>query len=577
MQAKILALAAITLSASATAQAPFPGATPPTSIGTNLPPGYEASGAAWHSRLDLLYVIDDDGGLSSMNRDGSNVNTWAVPGDLEAVCVADPNSNFIYIGREQPDAVLEFDLTTNSVSRVFDLTPFIMSAISNEGLEAMTFVPDPGHPEGGLFYAGEQATGDIYVFDLPIQTSATSTAVTFLGSFSPAPAIVDISGLDYERSAGVLWACYDSSDVLRKMTLTSATSATVSANYVFPGADQEGIAIDESNHHLFVSDDGGFVFRFDSFPTPDPDPCYAGTLGLSTLTIDGSDGGFFHRVEIATHQPFGIEIANPPSFGAGAPYLLLASLAPQPGAVGTALGFGNSCFPMLPMGPTEFVLSDTFGLGSGLLPGLPTPYTIAIPTGLVTTPLELTLQAVTFDTAAPLTLGISNAIELAVVFVDPPQLSLMTPLSAAVGSPVTISGSGFIPGLSLTVGGTAVTPLSVSPTAVSFAYPAGTSCDTTVVLANPDGQSVNAVLNPTPTVTNTILASGSSAGGAIFIVQGTGFATGMTVTIGGAPANVLSTTSLAVTMNTPPGTPGVAPVVLTTPGGCTTSTTYTYL
>lgn len=318
------------------------------------------------------------------------------------------------------------------------------------------------------------------------------------------------------------------------------------------------------------------ILSWDWTSTAAADPCFDGTLGADTLTINGSAGGFFRRVEVATHQPFGIEIANPPSFGAGAPYLLFASLAPQPGAFGTALGFGNSCFPMLPMGPTEFVLSDTFGLGSGLLMGLPTPHTIVIPTGVVSTPLELTLQAVTFNTAAPLTLGISNAVELAVVSVGPPQITVMSPLSTSVGAPVTITGTGFIPGLSLTVGGSAVTPLSVAPTLVQFIYPAGTSCDTPVVVANPDGQAANATLNPTPTVTNTILGSGTSAGGALFIVQGTGFATGMTVTIGGAPATILSASGVVVTMNTPPGTPGVASVVLTTPGGCAVSTTYSY-
>jgi hypothetical protein len=85
------------------------------------------------------------------------------------------------------------------------------------------------------------------------------------------------------------------------------------------------------------------------------------------------------------------------------------------------------------------------------------------------------------------------------------------------------------------------------------------------------------VLNPTPTVTGTILGQGSSAGGAVFIVQGTGFAPGTVVTIGGAPATVLSASATVITVSTPPGTPGVAPVGLTTPGGCITSTTYTYL
>lgn len=34
------------------------------------------------------------------------------------------------------------------------------------GLEALTFVPDPKHPRGGLFYAGRQADGKVYKIDL---------------------------------------------------------------------------------------------------------------------------------------------------------------------------------------------------------------------------------------------------------------------------------------------------------------------------------------------------------------------------------------------------------------------------
>ena len=34
------------------------------------------------------------------------------------------------------------------------------------GLEALTFVPDPTHPRGGLFYAGRQADGKVYKIDL---------------------------------------------------------------------------------------------------------------------------------------------------------------------------------------------------------------------------------------------------------------------------------------------------------------------------------------------------------------------------------------------------------------------------
>ncbi len=319
------------------------------------------------------------------------------------------------------------------------------------------------------------------------------------------------------------------------------------------------------------------ILSWDWTSTPPVDPCYAGTLGASTLTIDGSDGGFFRRVEIATHQPFSIGVANPPSFGVGAPYILVGSLLAQPGAPGTVLSFGNACFPMVPLGPAELLLANTFSVGTGLLPALPTPHTFNIPASIITFPLEMTMQAVTFDSASPLTLGLTNAVELAVLQVGPPMIASVLPLSAAANAVVTISGTGFVPGLTLALNGAAIVPTSISAEEVTFQFPAGTPCDSTLVLTNPDGQSQSWALNPTPTVTNTILNQGPAAGGSVFVVQGTGFAPGLTVTMGGAPANVLSASASVVTISTPPGTPGVAAVVLTTPGGCTVSTTYTYL
>jgi len=49
------------------------------------------------------------------------------------------------------------------------------------------------------------------------------------------------------------------------------------------------------------------------------------------------------------------------------------------------------------------------------------------------------------------------------------------------------------------------------------------------------------------------------------------------VTIGGAAATVQSMSASALVLRTPPGTPGLAVVVITTPGGCQVQTTYTYL
>lgn len=309
---------------------------------------------------------------------------------------------------------------------------------------------------------------------------------------------------------------------------------------------------------------------------PPPDPCYQGSLAADLLTVQGQTGGIFRTVRLGVAQSFGIGIASPPAYGPGAPYVLFASIAPQPGALGTQLGFGQTCFPVLPASANELVLADTFGLFAALLPAAPTPYTVPLPAGLVTTPFDFTLQAVIAAASAPLAFGVTNAIDVEFRPSPPPTITLVAPLSAAVGQSITITGTKFLPGLTVAAGGVPAVPTSVTATQVVFPYPAGVTCGSSLTVVNPDGQGATATINPQITITQTALASGPAAGNQTFIMIGTGFAPGTTVTIGGAPATVTTVTTSLVQVLTPPGTPGPRPVVVTSPGGCTATTTYTY-
>lgn len=311
--------------------------------------------------------------------------------------------------------------------------------------------------------------------------------------------------------------------------------------------------------------------------TPLKDPCYAGSLGQDVLTVEGSAGGPLREVALSTYQPFAINMAAPVGAGGPAGYVLLLTPLPTPGAPGTNLGFGNACMPMLPIGASVFVLADSFGWLPAWLPSGPAPHTLQIPTGLVSFPIDITLQAVVAASNAPFTLGLSNAIDLHIVPSPAPTIASVNPLSGTAGASITVTGTHFVPGLGVSVNGAAVVPTSVSATQVVFPYPAGLSCGSQVVLRNPDGLQAASALNPTPTVTGTLLGSGTTAGNAIFVIQGTGFAVGTTVTIGGVAATVISASALTVTVRTPPGSVGQAQVVLTTPGGCSATTTYTYL
>jgi hypothetical protein len=236
---------------------PFPGGLPGTEIGAVLPDGFEPSGLSWHPRLGKLLVVHDNGQLALLEPDGSGVTTLLAPGDLEGVCIANAESEFVYLGRENPGSVREISLLTGQITRDFILTEIFPG---NAGMEALTFVPDPAHPEGGLFYAGFQFDGSIRIFELPIRSSATSQAVTQIGEFTPVPGRSDLSGLHYDSRQGILYAIYDSANLIRLM----GSDGAFIAEWELPGSGQEGVTIAGCN--LVIAHDfmfGGEVWLYE--------------------------------------------------------------------------------------------------------------------------------------------------------------------------------------------------------------------------------------------------------------------------------------------------------------------------
>lgn len=283
MRSRIFDWTALAIAASAplaTAQAPFPG-TPGVNIGQSLPAGFEGSGAVYHPRLDRLFIVSDSGYVASLEKDGSFFSQTFVGGDLESITVADPSSNFVYLALENPDSVLEFDLVAGVVTRAFDVSA-ILTGSANLGVEAMTFVPNANDPEGGLFHLGQQSNGRVYVFRLPIVSSASATTYTFVTSYLPVAGLTDISGLEYDREHGRLYAIFDANDRLVEMT----PAGVVLNQWVLPGTDQEGIAIDGCE--LFTTDDVLLqVLKHYDFPSLAD--CH--TFSQQTTRISATTGG----------------------------------------------------------------------------------------------------------------------------------------------------------------------------------------------------------------------------------------------------------------------------------------------
>ncbi|MCP4003121.1 MAG: hypothetical protein GY725_02885 [bacterium] len=243
--------------------------------GDGLPPGLEPSGAVWHPRLELLLVVDDNGFIIPHDPDTGNSDFWYVDHDLEAVAIADPRSSLIYLGLEHPDAVLEFDIELGEFTgRTWNLTPW-MTGPDDRGLEALTFAD-------GLFYAGLQADGKIYVFSLEDGDNVKHRETI------PGARDSDLSGLHFDAATRTLLAIYDEHDVLVEMS----PSGDVVREYDLPGKAQEGVALlphceagsDEAT--LFIAgDDGGELWRYRGYPWSCPGLGTEWILGLASLAL----------------------------------------------------------------------------------------------------------------------------------------------------------------------------------------------------------------------------------------------------------------------------------------------------
>ena len=155
----------------------------------------------------------------------------------------------------------------------------------------------------------------------------------------------------------------------------------------------------------------------------------------------------------------------------------------------------------------------------------------------------------------------------------------------AGGQTVTVSGSGFGPGSTVSIGGAPATDVSVNDagTAVTATTPAGTVGTVDVVVADAGGPDATLTggytYDPAPTVTGMSPASGSPDGGQVITITGTGFMPGSTtIALGSRLAkNIAVVSPTEVTAVTPAGS-GAPHLVVTTPGGTTTSpTVFTYV
>lgn len=161
-----------------------------------------------------------------------------------------------------------------------------------------------------------------------------------------------------------------------------------------------------------------------------------------------------------------------------------------------------------------------------------------------------------------------------------PTITAISPTSGTEGTSVTLTGTGFLAGITVSIGGvTCSSPSLVSSTQLTCTVGAHIGGSATVTILNPNTQTATSSSSifsySLPTVTAIAPSSGIALGGTSVTITGTGFLAGATVSIGGVscifPQLVSST---EITCNTKSTTPGSATVtVLNTNGQSGTSST----
>src|SRR5439155_23195192 len=143
--------------------------------------------------------------------------------------------------------------------------------------------------------------------------------------------------------------------------------------------------------------------------------------------------------------------------------------------------------------------------------------------------------------------------------------------STAGGTAVTITGTNFATGATVTFGGTAATNVVVDSTSITATTPAGAAGAATVAVTvnGQTGSLANGfTYTDSPTVRSVSPNSGSTAGGTAVTIRGTNFVAGATVTFGGTAAtNVMVASSTSITATTPPGSAGAVTVTVTNASG----------
>ncbi len=226
----------------------------------------EPSGIVFVPSRGSLFLVGDEGDICEMTTEGELLRQAALrPGaDLEGITLV-PESGLLYVAVEGEEKILEVEPESFAILREFTIPRSAggeeLFKAGGSGIEAICFVADASHPQGGTFFVANQSfslePGDerslIVELELPLRTRAEGGQARIRRWFEPG--IIDISALHYEAATGHLLAISDAQNVLIRMT----TDGRVLRTWALTGANQEGLTMDEGGLMYIAQDSGGVI------------------------------------------------------------------------------------------------------------------------------------------------------------------------------------------------------------------------------------------------------------------------------------------------------------------------------
>ena len=227
----------------------------------------EPSGITYHPVRRSLFIADDSGSIHEVNLHGTSIQAKGLNElDIEGITI-NPQTGLLYAAVEDDETIIELEPETLTIQRQFRIGRYFQGELllkkGGMGIEAIAFVPDASHPEGGTFWVGNQSFSlkakdepsvvCEVVVPLRTQTAAVSDA-SIINAYKMN--FIDISGLAYDPQDDVLVLISDTTNLLVEMN----REGTILSKYLLPGDEQEGVTLDGLGY-MYIAQESGTIIK----------------------------------------------------------------------------------------------------------------------------------------------------------------------------------------------------------------------------------------------------------------------------------------------------------------------------